>query len=137
MQFSKAMSSTVVILAMVVFPAGEVLARTLVFPVEAIEESRYLPAEEWESAYPGINITGISLADEGYYVRYQHENLSYFFGPIDTLDEAQEHLLVLEEVKAELVAKCPTLSTSKVDVVMFSLDDAVWGRSGDGTEGEA
>ena len=97
-------------------------------PVEAIEESRYLPAEEWESAYPGIDITGISLADEGYYVRYQHENLNYFFGPIETLDEAREHLRESWSMSGtELITKRPTLSTSEVDVVKFSLDDAVWG----------
>ena len=135
MSHLRTLVTAIAILAMGTLPAGKMLARTLVFPVEAIEESRYLPAEEWESTYPGIDITGISLADEGYYVRYRHENLSYFFGPIESLDEAQQHLLVLENVRTELIAKRPNLSTSEVDVVKFSLDDAVWGRRGEGSGG--
>ena len=57
-------------------------AATRIFPIGAIEDLWNLPADEFRQKYPGINATGLGPSDEGWYVRYRHENLIYLFGQI-------------------------------------------------------
>ena len=51
-------------------------AYTVVFPTSAIEAAWELNAEEFKQEFPGIDFTNQELTDEGWYVRYQHENLT-------------------------------------------------------------
>ena len=62
--------------------APVVSAITMIFPADAIDDLWTLPAEEFRQKYGGINVTGLGPSDEGWYVRYRHENLTYLFGPL-------------------------------------------------------
>ena len=57
-------------------------AMTIIYPVEAIDDLWTLPYDEFREKYAGINITGLGASDEGWYIRYRHENLQYLFGPL-------------------------------------------------------
>ena len=57
-------------------------ATTVIYPVEAIDDLWNLPSDEFKTKFAGINITGLGPSDEGWYVRYRHENLTYMFGPL-------------------------------------------------------
>ena len=93
--------------------------KVIIFPLEAIADSAVLTKEQFQERYPGIDITDFGLMDEGWYVRYNHELLTYVYGPIADLDEARRQKKVLEEIRLNLVLKNPKLSTSKVDIIEF------------------
>ena len=67
-------------------PAGHEATPDL---VEAIPELWNLSADEFRQRYAGINATGLGPGDEGWYVRYRHENLTYLFGPLADREEAK------------------------------------------------
>ena len=109
-------------------------AFTKVYPVEAINDLWLLHAAEFDEKYPGIEITGgLSLSDEGWYVRYRHENLTYFFGPIVEQETARLRMWDLEAVRDEAIRYEPALLTSQVDYVRFTYT-GVYGRRGDGSQ---
>ncbi len=91
----------------------------IVYPVEAISDSAVLSRAEFDKRYPGIDATQFGLTDEGWYVRYQHEMLTYLYGPILDVNDARRQKMQLEEVRLSLVLKRPTLSSSKIDIVKF------------------
>ncbi len=96
--------------------------RVVVFPVEAIADSARLNREAYLELYPGIDATQFGLTDEGWYVRYRHELLTYVYGPIEDLDYARRQKKLLEEIRLSAVLKSPTLSSSKIDLVRFDFD---------------
>lgn len=93
--------------------------RTIVYPAEAIQDSAKLKRTEFDKLYPGIDITNIGLVDEGWYVRYNHEQLIYLFGPFDDLDFARIQKQELEQVRLNIVLKNPKLSSSTIDLIRF------------------
>lgn len=113
---------------------GAVLARasTIIYPVEAIDDFWQLPAEEFRQKYGGINVTGIGPSDEGWYVRYKHENLTCLFGPLADSELARKKKWELEAVRDAAIRNRASLASSKVDYVKFSYTGA-FGRGGDGS----
>lgn len=95
--------------------------RTWVLPTEAIQASQYLSAQVFRAAYPGIAITEY-LVREGWYVRYTHEKLTYLFGPIETLENAHMQTAFLKSTRRRVIEQRPSLSTSRVDLINFSLE---------------
>ncbi len=109
-------------------------AKTVIYPVEAIADFWKLDAPAFEQAYGGINITGMGVGDEGWYIRYRHVNLTMLFGPIADREEARQRMWDLEEVRAAVIRQRQTLATSQVDMVRFDFS-GVYGARGDGTGG--
>lgn len=112
---------------------------TSIYPIGAIEDLWNLPADEFRQKYPGINATGLGPSDEGWYVRYRHENLTYLFGPVADREEARKRKWEMETVRDAAIRNRPSLASSQVDFVRFSFTN-VFGRGGDGTgsgEGKA
>jgi hypothetical protein len=107
-------------------PAG---ANTVIYPVEGIDDLWQLKAEDFRQKYGGINVTGLGVGDEGWYVRYRHENLTYFFGPLADRAEAQKKMWELESVRDAAIRNDPKLSSSQVDFVRFNYS-GVYGRGG-------
>src|SRR5476651_1045443 len=118
-------------LPLLVLCAAATLARatTVIFPVEAIDDLWQLPSDDFKLKYGGINITGLGPSDEGWYVRYRHENLTYMFGPLADSDAAQKKKWDLEAVRDAAIRNRPSLSTSKVDYVKFTYS-GVYGKAG-------
>ncbi len=104
-------------------------AVTVIYPVEGIADLWRLADEEFREKYSGINITGLGMSDEGWYVRYRHENLTYLFGPLSDREAARRAMWELEAVRDAVIRERPTLSSSRVDVVKFSYS-GVYGTRG-------
>jgi len=98
-------------------------AKAIVYPVEAIAELNQLTQEEFDERYAGIDVTEIGLTDVGWYVRYIHERLVYFFGPIEERDEARRQKALLEQIRLSATLDRPKLSSSRLDVIRFDYKD--------------
>ncbi len=94
-------------------------AKSVILPVEAIEDSAIMSAEEFESAHPGIDISGYIPDEEGYYVRYSHENLNYYFGPVDVYLEAVLWKDQLATIVENVTAVRLTLQNSELEIYHF------------------
>ena len=95
-------------------------AKRLILPVEAIESSRWLNAKAFKMLYPGIDIEG-TLPDEiGWYIQYEHEKLSYFFGPLRQEKDANTFKRDLEKIHQDVVAKRPSLANGNINRFNFS-----------------
>ena len=92
-------------------------AATLIYPVEAIDDLWQLPADDFRQKYAGINISGIGPSDEGWYVRYRHENLTYLFGPLADGEAARKKKWELETVRDAAIRNRSNLTSSNVDYV--------------------
>lgn len=108
--------------------------RVIVLPVEAIADSAKLTKAEFQDRYTGIDVTQFGLSDEGWYVRYQHELLTYLYGPIDELDYARRLKKLLEEIRLSAVLKSPSLSSSEVDIIRFDFNATPGSRGEAGVE---
>ncbi|MBI4624985.1 MAG: hypothetical protein HY736_17430 [Verrucomicrobia bacterium] len=111
-------------------------AKTVIYPVEAIDDLWTLAAEDFRQRYGGINITGLGPNDEGWYVRYRHENLTYLFGPVSDREEARRKKWEMEAVRDAAIRNRPTLSSSLVDFVRFTYSGA-YGKAGNSPYGGA
>ena len=97
-------------------------ARALVLPVEAIDDAARLSAAEFTRRYPGIDVTGYFPDEEGIYINYNHQDLNYYFGPLDDYNEAirwKDRLMVVRE---EVVSLRPSLGSSDVTIYEFTYD---------------
>jgi len=119
-----------VLFAMLAASAAHAL--TLIYPIEAIDDLWQLPAEDFRQKYAGINISGIGPNDEGWYVRYKHENLTYMFGPLADMEAARKKKWELEAVRDAAIRNRANLSTSMVDYVKFTYS-GVYGKGGGNT----
>src|SRR5471032_2233287 len=93
--------------------ASLVLARatTLIYPVEAIDDLSLLQADDFKTKYAGINITGLGPSDEGWYVRYRHENLTLMFGPLADSEAARKKKWDLETVRDAAIRNRASLAS--------------------------
>jgi len=105
--------------------------KMVVYPMEAIGDSARLDHNQFKKLYPGIDVTGIGLIDEGWYIRYSHDGMTYMFGPSDDLEFAREQKALLDQIRLAVVLKAPKLSTSKVEIIKFEFNfDQPSGQSG-------
>ena len=106
----------------------------MIFPADAIDDLWTLPADEFRQKYSGINVTGLGPSDEGWYVRYRHENLTYLFGPLAEREDARKRKWDMETVRDAAIRNRASLASSQVDFVRFTFTN-VYGRGGDGGGG--
>jgi hypothetical protein len=104
-------------------------AMTMIYPVEAIDDLWMLGADDFREKYSGINISGLSPSDEGWFVRYRHENLTYLFGPVADREEARRKKWEMEAVRDAAIRNRATLASSQVDYVRFTYS-GVFGHTG-------
>ena len=109
---------------------------TMIYPVEAIDDLWSLPADEFRQRYSGINISGLGPSDEGWYVRYRHENLTYLFGPLQEREEARAKKWEMEAVRDAAIRNRQSLASSSVDFVRFTYS-GTFGKAGNGAGGGA
>ncbi|MBC2604905.1 hypothetical protein [Pelagicoccus albus] len=96
--------------------------KVIVYPLEAIADGARFSKQKFDETYPGIDVTQYGLSDEGWYIRYKHELLTYLYGPIDDLNTARRQKKLLEEIRLSVVLKKPSLSSSTVDIIRFDFN---------------
>jgi hypothetical protein len=121
-----------VLLCMTAVPLSR--ATTIIYPTEAIADIWNLTADEFHAKYAGINTSGLGPSDEGWYVRYRHENLTYLFGPLAEREDARRAQWEIEAVRDAAIRNRPSLVSSQVDFVRFRFS-GVYGKRGDGSGG--
>ncbi len=114
-----------------------VLALSLILPMEAIYESGRLRQDEFKKKYPGIDVSSDIPDEEGYYVRYTHTNLTYYFGPVDDYYTAEDKSFELQEIIDLATFELPYLKSSEIYVWQFSdgmFEDAMSGGQAEGLQ---
>lgn len=99
----------------VIFGWVDLAGKTLIFPPAALSDLVQLGPARIEVRWKPRSIPdGYFPAVEGYYVVYNHENLSLFFGPVSNEKEAIRTQNELAEIRRDLISKNPALSSSTV-----------------------
>ncbi len=115
----------IVMAAAVLFAhAASAVSGGRVLPVEAIDASATMRAADFHEAFPGVKASPEVLGVPGYFVVYEHENLRYYFGPVNGFGEArvwEDRLLAIRE---EVVAQRPALATSRVYLYRFNYENS-------------
>jgi len=96
--------------------------KVVVYPVEAIADSAHMSKAAFQEAYQGIDATVFGLSDEGWYIRYQHELLTYLYGPLNDIDYTRQQKKLLEEIRLAAVLQSPSLSSSAIDIIRFDFN---------------
>ena len=94
---------------------ADLAAETLIFPPAALGDLAKLGPERIEVRWKPRSIPdGYFPVVEGYYVVYNHENLSLFFGPVPEEKDAIGTQNELTRIRSDLIRKNPALSSSTI-----------------------
>ena len=83
-------------------------------PVRVIDETaipyaNFLSKADFDLRFPGEVISDLSTLDSGWYIIYEHESLSYYFGPILLESVGEDYLAQLTETVKAAVAQRPSI----------------------------
>lgn len=89
--------------------------------VRVIEESaipytKFLSKADFDKRFPGEVVTDLTQLDTGWYVIYEHESLSYYFGPILLESIGEDYLAQLKETVDEAVAQRPSIEGYRLEL---------------------
>lgn len=94
---------------------ADLAGKTLILPPAALPDLTKLGPARIETRWRPRSVPdGYFPTVEGYYVVYNHENLSLFFGPVETEPEAITIQRDLEATRQTLISRNSALSTSTV-----------------------
>jgi hypothetical protein len=82
----------------------------------AIPYTRFLSKSEFDQRYPGELLADPSALDSGWYVIYEHESLSYYFGPILLEATGQDYLAQLEATVGVAVERRPSIEGYRLEL---------------------
>lgn len=89
--------------------------------VRVIEESaipytKFLSKADFDKRFPGEIVTDLSKLKTGWYVIYEHESLSYYFGPILLESIGEDYLAQLKGTVEEAVAQRPSIEGYRLEL---------------------
>lgn len=98
----------------------ECVARS-VSEIRVIEESAisytgFLSKARFDQRFPGQIKPSSADLDSGWYVIYEHESLSYYFGPILLESTGQDYLAQLRETVEAAVQQRPTITDYRLEL---------------------
>ena len=82
----------------------------------AIPFTAFLSKADFDQRYPGQELTDLSQLDPGWYVIYQHESLSYYFGPVLLESTGQDYLTHLTQTVENAVAQRPSIQDYRLEL---------------------
>lgn len=127
--FSRVFVSFVVLLLL---PISAHAAR--VIEAGAIPFTAFLSKADFDQRYPGKEVADLSALEPGWYVIYEHESLSYYFGPVLLESTGQDYLEQLTETVEGAVAQRPTIQDYRLELSYEpSQSNASSGSSGSGS----
>ena len=91
-------------------------AQLRVIEEEAIPFTGFLSKAKFDARYPGKQVPDVSQLDSGWYVIYQHESLSYYFGPVLLESTGEDYLAQLEAIVGEAVAQRPDIQNYRLEL---------------------
>ena len=102
------------LLGLVVSPLQLPAARVL--EAGAIPFTAFLSKADFDQRYPGKELADLSQLDPGWYVIYEHESLSYYFGPVLLESTGQDYLTQLTATVEKAVAQRPTIQDYRLEL---------------------
>ncbi len=98
----------------------ECVARS-VSEIRVIEESAisytgFLSKARFDQRFPGQIKSGPAELDSGWYVIYEHESLSYYFGPILLESTGQDYLAQLTQTVDAAVQQRPSITDYRLEL---------------------
>jgi hypothetical protein len=82
----------------------------------AIPYAGFLSKANFDQRFPGQIKAGPSALDTGWYVIYQHESLSYYFGPILLESTGEDYLAQLTNTVEGAVQQRPTIMDYRLEL---------------------
>ncbi len=93
-------------------------AETRIYPLKSINYLRFLDKKEFEEKFVGESLAGGSSPQtKGFFIRYSHESLTYYFGPEASKLTAEIYREELDAIWKEAVSKREHLNTARIEVV--------------------
>ncbi|MEO0510362.1 MAG: hypothetical protein AAF065_10940 [Verrucomicrobiota bacterium] len=83
---------------------------------EAIPFTSFLSKADFDLRYPGKEVSDLSTIDPGWYVIYEHESISYYFGPILLQSTGEDYLSQLEGTVEAAVAQRPSIQDYRLEL---------------------
>jgi hypothetical protein len=106
----------IVVLLLTILTAKVALGQHRVIEEAAIPFTGFLSKADFDQRYPGEMITDLSELSPGWYVIYEHESLSYYFGPILLQATGEDYLGQLTETVEAAVAQRPSIEDYRLDL---------------------
>lgn len=82
----------------------------------AISYAGFLSKANFDQRFPGQMKSGPAELDSGWYVTYEHESLSYYFGPILLESTGQDYLAQLTETVEKAVQQRPSITDYRLEL---------------------
>ncbi|MGJ8652197.1 MAG: hypothetical protein ACSHX8_02885 [Opitutaceae bacterium] len=82
----------------------------------AIPFTKFLSKADFDKRYPGEIVTDPSKLDTGWYVIYEHESLSYYFGPMLLESTGQDYYDQLEATVGAAVEQRPSIQDYRLEL---------------------
>ncbi len=115
MTFIQSFSQALLVLALVAaLPVSLSAAR--VIEARAIPFTAFLPQADFDERYPGEEVEDLSKLEPGWYVIYQHESISYYFGPVLLESTGQDYLKQLTRTVERAVAQRPSIQDYRLEL---------------------
>jgi len=87
-----------------------------VIEATAIPFTGFLSKADFDQRYPGEEIADLSALDPGWYVIYEHEALTYYFGPVLLESTGQDYLVQLTKTVEAAVASRPSIEGYRLEL---------------------
>ena len=82
----------------------------------AISYTGFLSKARFDQRFPGQIKSGPAELDSGWYVIYEHESLSYYFGPILLESTGQDYLKQLTQAVDAAVQQRPSITDYRLEL---------------------
>ncbi|WP_110130000.1 hypothetical protein [Coraliomargarita sinensis] len=82
----------------------------------AIPFTSFLSKPDFDQRYPGKEVADPANLEPGWYVIYEHESLSYYFGPILLESTGRDYLEQLTETVDAAVAQRPSIQDYRLEL---------------------
>lgn len=82
----------------------------------AIPFAAFLSKADFDQRYPGEEVTDLSTLEPGWYVIYEHEALSYYFGPVLLESTGKDYLNQLTETVNAAVDQRPSIQDYRLEL---------------------
>ncbi|MGB0743984.1 MAG: hypothetical protein ACPGSB_05605, partial [Opitutales bacterium] len=76
----------------------------------------FLSKADFDQRYPGEEVADLSKLAPGWYVIYEHESLSYYFGPVLLESTGQDYLAQLTETVESAVVERPSIQDYRLEL---------------------
>lgn len=91
-------------------------AAVRVIEAGAIPFIAFLAKADFDQRYPGEQVDDLSKLKPGWYVIYEHESLSYYFGPVLLESTGRDYLAQLTETVEAAVAQRPSIQDYRLEL---------------------